>query len=608
MRVADYIVEFLSTRGTQKVFAITGASDIRILDAVQSHPQIDYICPHHEQAGVMAAIAYHRVSGKPGVMLVTAGPGATNTVTGIASAFLDSIPLIVIGGQEKSEFLASTNHLRGKGIQGLDMVSILTPITKYVVCIKDPKEIRFHLEKAWDEAYSGRPGPVWVEVPQDVQTVEIEPDKLRSFHPVSRYADLSLEAIATMDLMKASQRPLFLVGHGVRLSHSENEFMELLNRFEAPCLTSWQAADLIPSDHPLYAGRAGIYGQRAANFALQNCDLLICLGTRLAIPQLGYSEKEFARAAKKIVVEIDPTEIEKFKIRPDVIALGDVGIFIKSLLRLLPKKKGSLSDSLQGSSPFQSWISTCQQWQKKYPPCLPEYKDTPIGLVNSYYFIDRLSEELDSTDVIVTDMGTSLTCTHATIRLKKGQRLLTSTGLGEMGFGLPAAIGACFGNSQKKTVFIGVEGSLMMNLQELQTVIHHQLPIKMFILNNNGYLTIKHTERALFGDRLSGCGPETGVSFPDLRRVSEAFGFTFFKIEDSTQVQSMIRQILDTHGPVFCEVRMPDDQLLIPKSAVNIRSDGTIYSPPLEDLFPFLSREELKSNMLIPLLHEESTS
>jgi acetolactate synthase-1/2/3 large subunit len=397
-------------------------------------------------------------------------------------------------------------------------------------------------------------------------------------------------------MIRKSERPLLWVGHGIRLSQSVETFRTLLDRLQIPSLASWQAADLIEETHPYYAGRAGTYGQRAGNFAVQNCDLLICLGTRLAIPQMGYVEKEFARAAKKVVVEIDPAEISKFKQPPDLVVQGDVGAFMKALLTQMPKAN---------SWNFSNWTHRCIEWRRKYPPCLPAFKDTPKGEVNSYYFIDRLSEQLTAEDVICTDMGTSLTCTHATIRLKWGQRLVTSTGLGEMGFGLPGAIGACFGVNKRKTIFIGVEGSLQMNLQELQTVIHHQLPLKIFILNNNSYLTIKHTERALFGERLSGSSPETGVSFPNLEKISKAYGFTYFKIDDSLRVEDEIRSALSTQGPVFVEVVMPKDQFLGPKSGIKRKEDGSIYSPPLEDLFPFLPREELKANMIVPLLSED---
>lgn len=597
--VADYIADFLAKHQVRDVFAISGASNLRLLDAIARHPELNYLCPHHEQAGVMACTAYTRISGRPSVFLATAGPGATNTLTGVASAFLDSIPVIVIAGQEKSEFMDAEKRTRCKGVQGLDMVNIASPLTKYAVCVSKVKDVRYALERAFYEAYSGRPGPVWIEFTQDVQTLEIDPDKAPGFTPPAAstqedyYRQLARE---TLTLVSSAKRPLIWAGHAIRLAHCEDDFHEVLTRLSIPSLATWQAADLLEETHPLYVGRAGIYGQRGANFCLQNCDLLITLGTRLAIPQIGYVQAEWARAAKKVIVEIDPTEIAKLTKKPEVLVQGDVASFLKALKQEL----GNYKYNPDGNE----WLAQCKRWQTQYPPFLPEYKREPKGFVNSYYFIDRLSEILNSDDIIVTDMGTSLTCTHATLRIKKGQRLVTSTGLGEMGYGLPGAIGACFGSGKNRTIFIGAEGSLMMNLQELQTVIHHKLPIKIFIFNNNGYLTIKHTERALFGERFSGCTPESGVSFPSLEKIAKAYGFDYFRIDDSVEVENSIKHILSTPGASFCEVLMPQDQFLGPKSAIKIRADGSIYSPPLEDLAPFLPRHELQQNMLIPLLPE----
>lgn len=597
MKLHDYVASFLAARGAELIFALSGASNLRILDAITRHPTLRYVCPHHEQAGAMAALTYHRLSGRPAVMVVTAGPGATNVITGVASAHLDSVPLILIAGQEKSEYLRASNHCRGKGVQGLEMVEVVRPITKLAIRLESPGEVRRVLEQAYHVANHGRKGPVWVEIPQDLQSAEINPEQLERFTPP---ADLEVDypdaAKKLLSMLAAAERPLLWAGHGIRLAKAEQEFRAVLEALHVPTLIAWNGADLIEDSHPLYAGRAGTYGQRAANFALQNCDLLVALGTRLAIPQRGYVASEFARAAKKVVVEVDPAELAKFEIPPDLAVLGDVGRFLEEV-----------SFQLKGRATHPAavvWAARCQQWRRRYPPVTEEHRSAPPGRINSYDFIDQLSDALGPDDVIVTDMGTSLTCTHAALRLKKGQRLVTSTGLGEMGFGLPGAIGAALGAPGRRVVFIGVEGSLMMNIQELQTVIHHQLPLKIFILNNNGYLTIKHTERALFGDRLTACSPETGVTFPDLDKVARAYGFTTMRIDNTKTCSALIRQALDSPGAVFCDVKMPEDQLLGPKTAVKIKPDGSIVSPPLEDLFPFLSREELASNMLIPLLPE----
>ncbi|MEO8502780.1 MAG: thiamine pyrophosphate-binding protein [Acidobacteriota bacterium] len=599
MKLPDYVASFFASRGAEQLFAISGASNLRLLDAFARHPALRYVCPHHEQAGVMAAITYTRLSRRPGIMMVTAGPGAANTITGLASAYLDSIPIFVIAGQEKSDYLAPGYGCRGKGVQGLPMVRIVEPVTKMAVTVTHPTEIRSVLERAFHEAYSGRPGPVWIEIPQDLQTADIDPDSLPGFTaPAAPAVDYTGAAQRTIALLRDAERPLLWVGHGIRLADCVAEFRDAVVQLGVPVLAAWNGADLIEESHPLYAGRAGTYGQRAGNFAVQNCDLLIALGTRLAIPQMGYVQKEFARAARKVVIEIDPAELAKLDPAPDLSVCGDVGAFLRALL-------AELAAAPANRAARTGWVERCARWRREYPPVTDEHRLPVAGKINSYDFIDQLSDALAPDDVIVTDMGTSLTCTHAAIRLQDGQRLVTSTGLGEMGFGLPGAIGASLGAPERRVVFVGTEGSLMMNLQELQTVIHLQLPLKIFILNNNGYLTIRHTEQALFGDRLTACSPETGVTFPDLLRLAGAFGFPTFEVDDRARCGEVIRAALAQPGAVFCNVKMPEDQFLGPKTAVKVRPDGSLVSPPLEDLFPFLPRPELADNMIVPLLSED---
>jgi acetolactate synthase-1/2/3 large subunit len=605
MRVSDYIAKFLAEQGVDLIFTITGAGNVRLIEAVHN-AGIRYICPHHEQAAVMAALTRLRISGKPAVCLVTGGPGAANTLIAVADAHLDSLPCILIAGQEKVEFVDPPNRMRGKGVQGLDMVNIMSSVTKFSTCLKRATDVRNVLEQAFHEANTGRPGPVWVDVPQDLQWAHVEPASLLGYCPPAAYAeekaDMQKAVKTTLELIKNAKRPLLWVGHGIRLSNCEEIFRHVFNTLGVPALVSWQAADLIPDDHPLYIGRAGTYGQRWANLALQNCDLLITLGTRLALPQRGYVDAEFARAAKKVIVEIDPIEMEKFTFPIEVPVLGNVRDFITQLEKQLPAKE------LTGNSifDFEDWSRKCSEWRTRYPmstPPQPEEINKNSG-INSYWFIERLSEHLRAEDIVVTDMGTSLTCTHATIRIKEGQRLVTSTGLGEMGFGLPGAIGASLGAPGRRVVLIAGEGSLMMNLQELQTIQHLQLPIKIFLLNNNGYLTIKHTHNALFQSEgsASATGPQTGVSFPDFSKISPAFGLAFRRIKDVEGLDIWIQQVLSSEGSVLGEVMMPEFQELIPKSSLKLRADGSLYSPPLEDLYPYLSPEQLKHEMIIPML------
>jgi acetolactate synthase-1/2/3 large subunit len=609
MRVSDYIAKFLADQGVDMVFTITGSGNVRLIEAIHQ-AGIRYICPHHEQAAVMAALTRLRISGKPAVCLVTGGPGAANTLIAVADAHLDSIPCILIAGQEKLEFVEPANPMRGKGVQGLNMVDIMSSVTKFATCLKRAIDVRSILEQAFYEAYSGRPGPVWIDVPQDLQWVQVEEESLLAYKtPESDkllYADMQQAAATTLALIKTAKRPLLWVGHGIRLSRCEEAFRRVFNALGVPALVSWQAADLVPDEHPLYVGRAGTYGQRWANLALQNCDLLITLGTRLALPQRGYVDSEFARAAKKVIVEIDPVEMAKFTFPIDVPALGDVRDFITQLELQLPTRSMDEQPMFQ----FEDWRNKCWEWRARYPMSLqPAPEDTNTNTntnagINSYWFVERLSDHLAADDIVVTDMGTSLTCTHATIRIKDGQRLVTSTGLGEMGFGLPGSIGAALGAPGRRIVLIAGEGSLMMNLQELQTIQHLQLPIKIFLLNNNGYLTIKHTHNALFSSMgsASATSPNTGVSFPDFSKIAPAFGMEFHRIESNEGLDFWIQRVLSTSGSVLAEVMMPEFQELIPKSSLKLRPDGSLYSPPLEDLYPFLTPDRLAQEMIIPLL------
>lgn len=598
MRVSDYIASFLCDKGVDMVFTITGAGNIRLIESV-SDAGIEYVCPHHEQAAVMAALTRMRMTGRPAVCLVTGGPGAANTLIAVADAHLDSLPCIIIAGQEKAEFLSPPNAMRGKGVQGLDMVDIMKSVTKFATCVTRAGDVRQAMEQAFHEAYTGRPGPVWIDVPQDVQWAQVKPETLTAYiPPLAAAASMQGAARTTLDLLKNAQRPLLWVGHGIRLAGCIAEFQQLFDQLGVPALVSWQAADLVPDSHPLFVGRAGTYGQRWANLALQNCDLLITLGTRLAIPQRGYNDAEFARAAKKVIVEIDPVEMDKFKFNIDVPVLGNVKDFIDALQDTL---------SAQGRNPqlsagFEPWMEKCRDWRTRYPMSHPP--EDASALVNSYWFIARLSEHLAPDSVVVTDMGTSLTCTHATIRLKQGQRLMTSTGLGEMGFGLPGAIGAALGADGRPVVLIAGEGSLMMNVQELQTLQHLGLPIKIFLLNNNGYLTIKHTHHALYrsAGQANATSPQSGVSFPDFAKVAPAFGFEFRRTTNTRGLDSWIQDVLAAPGCIFAEIAMSEFQELIPKSSLKVRPDGTMVSPPLEDLYPFLSPEQLANEMFIPMI------
>ncbi|HDH11398.1 MAG TPA: thiamine pyrophosphate-binding protein [Nitrospirae bacterium] len=593
MRTADYVFNRIAELGVKEVFAVSGGGAMHLVDAAGKNEDINYVAVYHEQAAAMAAEGYARITGKPGVTLVTSGPGGTNTITGLCGAWIDSIPTIFISGQVTTNTLLEGTGLRQFGIQESDIVSLVKPVTKYAVTVKDPEMIRYHIEEAIYHATSGRPGPVWLDIPLDIQSRLINPDELRQFNPHSKSIrvvsdDLKGKVSKCIDLIKKAERPVVISGYGIRLSHGEEEFIRLVEMIGAPVISSWTSSDLIPSDHDLYIGRSGIMGDRAGNFTVQNADLLLVIGSRMSIPQVGYNFKVFAREAKKIVVDIDRAELEKESLRTDLPIQSDAKEFIEELIRQLEE-----SGAEAGS---RSWLDQCRKWKEKYPVVLPEYEGNEDA-VNSFYFVDLLSKKLDKDAVIVTDMGTSFTCTMQTFKIKAEQRLFTSSGHASMGFGLPGAIGACFAHG-KKTICISGDGGLQMNIQEFQTLVQYKLPVILFVLNNQGYLTIKLMQQNHFG-RYVGSDPSSGVGTPDIVKIAQAYGIKADRIADHKELNQKIDSILAEDGPFVCEVMMPPEQQLIPRVSSLKKPDGTIISKPLEDLYPFLDREEFLENMIV---------
>jgi acetolactate synthase-1/2/3 large subunit len=585
MKLSDYIAKFFKEKGSDICFAITGAGNIRIIESLSN--VMKYVCPHHEQAAVMSAITYWRTSNKLPVVTVTGGPGALNSLIGLADAHLDSIPLILLAGQEKAEYVKNHAHMRALGVQGLKMWEVVQNLTKKSYLVTNPDDIHSILEEAYIEATTGRPGPVWIEVPQDLQWVEVKDENVNNSDIQIKnniVNDQDVEYI--LSAIKSAKRPLIWSGNGIRLSDSLEQFKSLLEKLQIPVLSTWQAADIIKDDHPLFVGRAGQYGQRHANFALQSCDLLLCLGTRVALPQRGFKDSNFAPNAKKIIVDIDSTELSKFEFENYKPICSDVKQVIEKL-----------SNKVDEIISFEPWLSLCNVWKKKYSMVNEDYSSEGI---NSYFFIDKLSDYLNDDEIIVTDMGTSLTCTHATIRLKKDQRIITSTGLGEMGFGIPGAVGACLA-SGKRVVLVCGEGSLMMNLQELQTVQNLNLPIIFLMLNNSGYLTIKHTHHALYktNGNATATDASNGVTFPNFKKIAYAFDFDYEYVDDEHSFQNLLDKFHDINKSVFVEIKMPEYQELIPKMAVQINEKGEMFTPSLEYMYPFLPEDIVTTEMQI---------
>lgn len=592
VRLSEYIFSFIADLGVREVFAVSGGGAMHLVDAVASEERLRYVATHHEQAAAMAAEGYARITGIPGVALVTSGPGGTNATTGVCGAWIDSIPTIFISGQVTSDTLIAETGLRQFGIQESNIVELVKPMTKYAVTVTDPLSIKYHLQKAHHLATTGRPGPVWLDIPLDVQGCMINQDELTGFTPeeedATRGGLLAREVEQCLAMLQKAERPVLITGYGIRLAKAERQLMELVEKLGIPVISSWTSSDLIPTDHELYIGRSGIMGDRGGNFTVQNADLLLILGSRMSIPQVGYNFKTFARAAKRIVVDIDRRELDKPSIKADLPILADAGAFISELLRQLAGR---------APHPCQSWLSRCRAWKAKYPVVLPEYRENRDG-VNSFYFVDQLAQKLGNDAVVVTDMGTSFTCTMQTFGTKAGQRLFTSSGHASMGFGLPGAIGACFGNGGRRTVCLSGDGGLQMNIQELQTLVTYKLPITLFVLNNGGYLTIQLMQQNHFG-RYVGSDPGSGVVCPDIVKVAAAYGIGALRINNQQELDQQLETVLNQEGPFICEIMMPGNQPLIPRVSSLKKPDGSIIAKPLEDLYPFLERAEFLENMIV---------
>lgn len=599
-KVSTLIAEFFEQKGVKHAFGIIGSANAHIFDSIFHNTEIELVCPHHEQAATMAAQSYWKVSGQPTFALVTAGAGSSNAITGVLSAWADSIPCLILSGQENTRFITPNFDRRMYGIQGYDSPFAVSKITKYATTVMEPEQVIYELEKAWHLATTGRPGPCWLDFPQSLQSAMVEESALNHYvpEPVSPTAAplqdeaLRREVTEALVRLRAAKRPLLWLGVGLRMAGVQAELLAFVKTLGVPVLLTWSAIDLLPSEHPLVVGSAGVYGQRAANLILQSCDCLLTIGTRLAIPQVGYDIRELARAAQDItVVDIDPTELKKYPERFNHPVQADAGDFIREMRQQITATPLSVPDQ---------WLDWCQEVLTRFPRVGPEHADRD-GFINSYRFMDRLVDHLKTDQVVVTDMGTALLSGHQTLRIKPPQRLITSQGLGEMGFGLPGAIGASFARNRGEVVCLNCDGGMMLNLQELQTIAHHQLPIKLIIFNNDGYLMIKHTQKAVLEGRYAGTDKKSGVSCPDFSKLATAFGMPAYQIRTWEDFDQVMPQVMAADGPVICEVFMAPEQYFHPKLSLAVQPDGSLISPPLEDLSPFLPRATLRENLLVPL-------
>jgi len=599
IKVSELIAEALQDLGIKHVFGMIGAGNVHLFEAIARRGYTEIICIHHEQAATMAMQTYYRTHGKLAACLLTTGAGATNGVTGVLSAWADSIPGIIIAGNENSKFTKTDNPLRMWGVQGYDTVEMVRKITKYAHRVTNPTQAVYEIQKAAFMALDQRPGPCWIEIPMDIQASRIEPSTSVEFLPPSTAHVISQavleQAQTVVQSLRTAQRPVLWLGNGIRLAGAEKKVEVLLNALDIPALVSWAGIDMIDSDHPLVFGRAGVYGQRSANFVLQNSDYVLAIGTRLAIPQIGYDLSELARAAIIDVVDIDPDEVNKHQPRTREAIVCDAGLFIDALLDSVGK------DAIPSKA---DWLTQCNRYRDEFPWVASEHDDQH-GYMNSYRFMQRLNCFFKPDQVVVTDMGTALLSGHQVLKIHPGQRLMTSTGLGEMGFGLPAAIGASFASNRGEVMCLNCDGGMMLNLQELQTIVHHQLPIKIFVFNNDGYLMIKHTQNALFKSGYVGTDKASGVSCPDFTKIGAAFDLPTFQINHWEECDSVLKQVQDAKGPLICEVFMHSEQLFSPKLSLVVKEDGSLVSPPLEDLSPLLPRNVIERAMTVGM-HEKS--
>lgn len=599
MKVADYIFSRLAELGLTQVFLVTGGGAMHLDDAIRKERRLSWLCNHHEQASAMAAEGWARVTGRPAILCVTTGPGGINALNGVFGAWTDSIPMIVVGGQVKRETCMASYGadlgLRQLGDQEADVLAMARGITKYSALVRDPLEVRRHVEKAVHLAVSGRPGPVWLEVPVDVQGSVVEPDALSPYDPAEdpppwSLGELPARARDLLERLAAAERPVVLAGTGVRLAGAERLLLSLAERLGLPVTTAW-THDLIASDHPNFCGRPGTIGTRAGNFVVQSSDLLLVLGSRLNIRQVSYAWKAFAPHAFLFQVDADPAEIRKPTVRPHLGVACDARLFLEEVLRQLAAPGAP-------ARTHGEWLAWCRERVLRHPPVGPHQRTFERG-VNPYHFVETLFDALQGDDVVVTANGAACVMTFQAARLKGGQRLFSNSGSASMGYDLPAAIGAAVARPGQRVVCLAGDGSLQMNVQELQTVAHHRLPIKIFVLDNGGYLSIRTTQKNFFGAFI-GEGPSSGVSFPDPVRLAQAYGLPALRAEGAG-FRDAVAEALRGDGPVVVHVVLDPSQGMEPRPSSRQLPDGRIVSAPLHDLFPFLERAELLENLAGPV-------
>ncbi len=590
MKLADYVMSFLAEKGVKTVFMLPGGGCMHLVDSLGRNKDLDYVCCLHEQAAAIAAESYAQHTNNIGVALVTTGPGGTNTITGVSAAWIDSTPVIFISGQVKRSDLMGCSGVRQMGPQEVNIVPIVQSITKYATTVTEPQKIKAILEEAYYLATTGRKGPVWIDIPLDVQATEIDVDTLVEFVVPKEDNILDEELInKTKVSLEKAKRPLILAGNGIKLAGASEVLEKLVKQLNIPFLLTWKSIDMVDYDNDNYFGCPGGMGHRYANFILQNCDCLLILGSRLDCSLTAFNHENFAPRARKIMVDIDETEINKMKMPLEVKFVADV----KAVLLELTKQEYNIA-----SAEREDWLKYCQAMKNKYPVVLPEYYQEQ-EYINTYLFVEELCKQLDENDVIVPESsGGAGEITYQALKVKKGQKIKNAAGLGSMGFGLPYALGACIANDKKRTILINGDGAFQLNIQELATIVQQNLPIKIFIWNNSGYASIMGTQRNFFEGNYVASNNESKLYLPDIVAVAKAYGLKTFKLEDVNEIEETIKNVLNTEGTVLCEVKVSPTQITSPRVQAMKLPNGNMISKPLEDMWPYLPEDEVKGNMI----------
>ena len=594
IKLSDYVIKRLEETGVKHMFMLPGGGAMHLNDSLGKSEKIQYVGCLHEQACAIAAEAYARVNNKLGLLMVTTGPGGTNALTGIAGAYIESTPVFVVSGQVKRLDMINGQGIRQQGMQELDIISVVKPITKYAALVDDPQMIRYHIDRALYEATHGRKGPVWLDIPLDVQATMINEENLIGYTPfeLPKNAGLDKKVLQVIDALNQSERPVLMVGNGIRLADALPELKTLYEALNIPVLTTWNGIDLIEEENPLYFGRPGGLGHRYANFMQQNSDFFMSIGARLNLLQTGYNFDGFARAAYKVMVDIDEAELHKINVRPDLPVCADAGDFIREILKhkeLIQKKDRA------------EWFAYGGRMREKYPLVSKEYWEQK-ELVNTYCLLETISKYMTPEDVYVSgSSGSCIDISMQTFKVKKGQRVFCTKGLASMGYGFPSTIGACLASGGRRTVGVNGDGGFVMNIQELETVRRLNLPVKLFVLCNRGYGAIQATQTNLFNKNYVDCNEASGLSIPPIAKVAAAFGLKTVSIHNNAELDKKVREALEYDGPVIVEVFTPITLTALPKQVSYKRSDGQMESLPLEYMNPPISEEEMRENMLIPM-------